>query len=82
MGLRRCLCLMCRTGNRSYGLNAPGNSSAALDPHSFLTWPRSGGQGKYFPLAFSRKKVEEVTKDRLVLYPETEHETEEAGRGV
>ena len=54
--------------DRSTALNTPGNSAQPGSPHYSDLAPL-WGDGKYFPLAFSRKKVEEVTAHRLVLYP-------------
>ncbi|HYU78542.1 MAG TPA: penicillin acylase family protein [Vicinamibacterales bacterium] len=54
--------------DNSTGLNAPGNSAQPLSDHYKDLLPY-WGDGKYFPLAFSRKKVEEVTAHRLVLQP-------------
>jgi len=54
--------------DRSTGLSAPGNSAQPLSPHAGDLAPY-WGDGKYFPLAFSRAKVEEHTTDRLVLRP-------------
>jgi penicillin amidase len=62
--------------DHSVGLNAPGNSAQSLDPHSTDLAPL-WGDGKYFPLAFSKQKVEEVTKDRLQLFPEAEDDGKE-----
>ncbi len=64
--------------DRSVALNTPGNSAAAGDPHSSDLAPL-WGDGKFFPLAFSKKKVEEVAKDCLTLYPEAESEGKAAG---
>lgn len=54
--------------DRSTGLSAPGNSAQPLSPH-YADLAPLWGKGEHFPLAFSRKKVEEVTTDRLMLYP-------------
>jgi penicillin amidase len=62
--------------DRSVGLNTPGNAADAGDPHYDDLAPLWGSE-KYFPLAFSRKKVEEVTKDRLMLYPLADNEAAE-----
>ena len=63
--------------DRSVALNAPGNSATPGDPHYSDLAPM-WGDGKYFPLAFSKAKVEEVTKDRLTLYPAPDYESSEA----
>lgn len=60
--------------DRSVALNAPGNSAVPGDPHYSDLAPL-WGDAKDFPLAFSRAKVEEVTKDRLTLYPPSDHES-------
>ncbi|MGQ0736390.1 MAG: penicillin acylase family protein [Acidobacteriota bacterium] len=54
--------------DNSTGLSVPGNSAQPLSPHYKDLTPH-WGEGKYFPLAFSRAKVEEVTAHRLVLHP-------------
>jgi penicillin amidase len=54
--------------DNSTGLSVPGNSAQPLSPH-YKDLTAYWGDGKYFPLAFSRKKVEEVTAHRLVLHP-------------
>lgn len=54
--------------DHSVGLNAPGNESQAGSPH-YSDLATRWGDGRYFPLAFSRAKVEEVAESRLVLQP-------------
>jgi penicillin amidase len=54
--------------DRSTGLSAPGQSGQPGSPH-YADLAPLWGDGTHFPLAFSRKKVEEVTTDRLMLYP-------------
>ena len=54
--------------DRSTALSTPGNSAQPGSPH-YSDLAALWGEGKYFPLAFSRGKVEAVTKNRLVLYP-------------
>jgi hypothetical protein len=54
--------------DRSTGLSTPGNSGQTGSPH-YADLAPLWGEGKHFPLAFSRKKVEEVSKERLLLYP-------------
>lgn len=54
--------------DNSTGLSVPGNSAQPLSPHYKDLIPY-WGEGKYFPLAFSRQKVEEVTAHRLLLQP-------------
>ncbi len=63
----------------SRGLSVPGNSAQPLSPH-YADLAPYWGEGKYFPLAFSREAVEANTKDRLVLQPLREF-TAEAGAG-
>jgi penicillin amidase len=62
--------------DNSVGLNAPGNSAQPESPH-YADLAPLWGDGKFFPLAFSKAKVEAVTKDRLLLYPEPESEAED-----
>jgi penicillin G amidase len=54
--------------DNSTALSVPGNSAQPLSPHYQDLIPH-WGEGKYFPLAFSRAKVDEVTAHRLVLQP-------------
>lgn len=54
--------------DQSVGLSTPGNSGQPGSPH-YADLAPLWGEGKHFPLAFTRKKVEEVAKERLVLYP-------------
>jgi penicillin amidase len=54
--------------DRGLATSAPGQSGQPGSPHYADLLP-SWEEGQYFPLAFSRKKVEEVTKHRLVLKP-------------
>ena len=54
--------------DNSVGLNNPGQSGNVDDPHYrdlFEYWAR----GKYFPIFFSRPKVESVTERKLTLSP-------------
>ena len=48
--------------------SAPGQSGQPASPHYADLLPL-WEKGEYFPLAFSRKKVEEVTQHRLILKP-------------
>ena len=54
--------------DNSTGLSVPGNSAQPLSPHYQDLIPH-WGEGKYFPLAFSRDKVNEVAAHRLMLHP-------------
>ena len=54
--------------DNSTGLSVPGNSAQPLSPHYQDLTPY-WGEGKHFPLAFSRTKVEQNTKNRLTLVP-------------
>ena len=63
--------------DKSVALNAPGNAAEPGDPHYSDLAPM-WGDGKYFPFAFSRAKVEAVAKDRLTLYPDVDYEAKEA----
>jgi penicillin amidase len=54
--------------DNSVGLNNPGQSGNVDDPHYrdlFAYW----GRGKYFPIFFSRPKVESVTEKKFTLSP-------------
>lgn len=54
--------------DNSVGLNTPGQSGDPDSPHYrnlFQLW----AQGQYFPIAFSRKKVDSVTESVLRLAP-------------
>jgi len=52
----------------SRGLSVPGNSAQPGSPH-YADMVPYWGEGKYFPLAFSREQVEANVKDRLMLQP-------------
>ena len=54
--------------DNSTGLSVPGNSAQPLSPHYKDLIPY-WGDGKYFPLAFSRPRVESVTAHTLILQP-------------
>jgi penicillin amidase len=54
--------------DNSIGQNNPGQSGNVESPHYrdlFEMW----SQGKYFPIAYSRRKVESVTEEKIVLQP-------------
>ena len=54
--------------DNSVGLNNPGQSGDPASPHYrdlFELWSR----GKYFPVLYTRPKVESVVEERLVLTP-------------
>ena len=54
--------------DNSVGLNAPGQSGDPDSPHYrdlFELW----GKGQYFPIFFSRSKVESVTESTTTLRP-------------
>ena len=54
--------------DNSLGLNNPGQSGDPASPHYrdlFELWSR----GKYFPVTYSRPRVESVAEERLVLTP-------------
>jgi penicillin amidase len=56
--------------DNSIGQNNPGQSGNPENPHYrdlFEMW----SQGKYFPVAYSRRKVESVTEERITLQPAT-----------
>ncbi|WP_089410467.1 penicillin acylase family protein [Granulicella rosea] len=59
--------------DNSVALNTPGNESAAGSPHSKDLAPM-WQEGKYFPLAFSRAKVEGVAETTQMLEPLREAE--------
>ncbi len=54
--------------DRGMVTSVPGQSGQPGSPHYDDLLPL-WAEGKYFPLTFSRKKVEEVTRHRLVLQP-------------
>lgn len=54
--------------DRGMATSAPGQSGQPGSPHYADLLPL-WAEGKYFPLAYSRSKVEEVTQHRLVLKP-------------
>jgi penicillin amidase len=54
--------------DNSVGTSAPGQSGQPESPH-FADLLPLWSEGRYFPLAFSRKKVEEVAARRLTLVP-------------
>ncbi len=56
--------------DRSTGLSAPGNSAQPLSPHYSNMASDYWGDGKYFPLFFSKQKMEKNNRHRLVLQPE------------
>jgi penicillin amidase len=56
----------------SVATSAPGQSGQPESPH-FADLLPYWAEGRYFPLAFSRKKVEEVAAQRLVLVPPSAH---------
>jgi penicillin amidase len=56
--------------DRGLATSVPGQSGQPGSPHYADLLPLWAG-GEYFPLAYSRKKVDEVTKHRLVLKPGT-----------
>jgi len=49
-------------------MNVPGQSGQPLSPHYSDLLPR-WAEGRYHPLFFSRAKVEEVAKNKLILDP-------------
>ena len=53
--------------DRSAGLSTPGNSAQPLSPHYSDLAADYWGDGKYFPLLFSRQKIDANTRNRLVL---------------
>jgi penicillin amidase len=54
--------------DKGLATSAPGQSGQPGSPHYADLVPL-WAEGEYFPLAFSRKKVEEVTRHRLLLRP-------------
>jgi penicillin amidase len=54
--------------DNSTGLSAPGNSAQPRSPHYRDLTPY-WGEGKHFPLAFSRTKIDQHLKNRLTLVP-------------
>ncbi|HEV8582248.1 MAG TPA: penicillin acylase family protein [Thermoanaerobaculia bacterium] len=55
--------------DRSVATNVPGQSGQPGSPHYGDLLPL-WGEGRYFPLLFSREKIEAAAKERLVLEPE------------
>ena len=65
--------------DNSVGLNTPGQSGDPDSPHYrdlFQLW----AQGQYFPVAYSRKKVDSVTESVTRLAPPATHATRRAQR--
>ncbi|MBL8849844.1 MAG: penicillin acylase family protein [Planctomycetaceae bacterium] len=56
--------------DRGLATSAPGQSGQPGSPHYADLLPM-WAKGEYFPLAFSRQKVEDVTQHRLMLMPPT-----------
>jgi penicillin amidase len=54
--------------NNSVGLNNPGQSGDINDPHYRDLYPL-WSEGKYFPIFYSRAKVETVAETRVMLEP-------------
>ena len=54
--------------DRATATSTPGQSGQPGSPHYADLLPLWAA-GEYFPLAFSQKKVEEVTQHRLLLLP-------------
>ena len=54
--------------DRGLATSAPGQSGQPGSPHYDDLLPL-WAKGEYFPLAYSRKKVESVARERLVLRP-------------
>lgn len=55
--------------DRSTGLMTPGQSAQPLSPHFADLMQDYWGDGKYFPLYFTRAKVEQNATDKLTLEP-------------
>lgn len=64
--------------DRSVALNAPGNESQFGSAH-YADLAPLWGEGRHFPLAFSKARVSEVADEKLVLHPFLENEHEEKG---
>jgi hypothetical protein len=62
--------------DRSVALNAPGNQATGGMKHTADLAAR-WGSGNYFPLAFSKAKVEALAEDRMTLAPFSEKEGED-----
>jgi penicillin amidase len=54
--------------DRSAGQNSPGQSGDPASPHYRDLFP-SWAQGKYFPVLYSREKVEAAVSEKLTLTP-------------
>ncbi|MGE0680720.1 MAG: penicillin acylase family protein [Candidatus Binatia bacterium] len=55
--------------DRSLGVNTPGQSGDPMSPH-YRDLTELWINGKYFPVLYSRKKIEEVTERRETLTPQ------------
>jgi penicillin amidase len=62
--------------DRSVALNAPGNQASGGSKHT-TDLAEAWGTGKYFPLAFSKGKVDELTEEAVILTPYSEEEGKE-----
>ena len=54
--------------DRSLGINAPGQSGNPDDEH-YRDLAALWAEGRYFPLPYSREKIEAVTQRKIVLHP-------------
>jgi penicillin amidase len=54
--------------DRSLGTNTPGQSGNPADPH-YRDLAKMWAEGKYFPIFYSRERIESVTERKLVLQP-------------
>jgi penicillin amidase len=54
--------------DKGLATSAPGQSAQFGSPH-YVDLAPLWAEGRYFPLAYSRKKVEEVTRNKLMLRP-------------
>ena len=54
--------------DRSLGINTPGQAGDPADPH-YRDLAPLWAKGKYFPVLYSREKIEAVTEQKIVLTP-------------
>ena len=54
--------------DRSLGVNSPGQSGNPASPH-YRDLVKLWSEGKYFPVLYSREKIEEVTERKETLQP-------------
>ena len=68
-GIQRNHTFLYITNTTSVGLNTPGQSGDVASPHYRDLYPL-WARGRYFPVFFSRDKIETVTEKTLKLEPQ------------